>query len=66
MSALLQNLVNRLYAHGFVTDIESGVTAKSLNEGTIRLISAKKKEPEWLLNFRLKVFRHWLMMSKLE
>ncbi len=63
MSALLQNLVNRPYLHGFVTDIESDVAAKGLNEDTIRLISMKKREPEWLLEFRLKAFRHWLTMT---
>ncbi len=57
MSALLQDLVNRPYPHGFVTDIESDVAAKGLDENTIRLISAKKNEPEWLLEFRLKAFR---------
>ncbi len=64
MSAVLQNLVDRPYAHGFVTDIESDVAAKGLNEDTIRLISAKKNEPEWLLEFRLKAFRHWLTMTE--
>ena len=63
MSALLQSLVNQPYKHGFVTDIESDVAAKGLNEDTIRLISAKKREPEWLLEFRLKAFRHWLTMT---
>ena len=58
MSTLLQNLVVRPYAHGFATDIESDVTAKGLDEDAIRLISTKKNEPEWLLDFRLKVFRH--------
>ena len=64
MGALLQELVNRPYKHGFVTDIESDVAAKGLNEDTIRLISAKKNEPEWLLEFRLKAFRHWLTMTQ--
>jgi len=64
MSAALQNLVNQPYRHGFVTDIESDVAAKGLNEDTIRLISAKKNEPAWLLEFRLKAFRHWLTMTE--
>ncbi|MGZ5798750.1 MAG: Fe-S cluster assembly protein SufB [Caldimonas sp.] len=63
MGALLQDLVDRPYKHGFVTDIESDVAAKGLSEETIRLISAKKNEPEWLLEFRLKAFRHWLTMT---
>ena len=54
MSAALQNLINKPYEHGFVTDIESDVAPKGLNEDTIRLISSKKNEPEWLLDFRLK------------
>ncbi|MDI1246197.1 MAG: Fe-S cluster assembly protein SufB [Rhodoferax sp.] len=66
MSAVLQNLVNQPYKHGFVTDIESDVAAKGLNEDTIRLISAKKNEPDWLLEFRLKAFRHWLTMTEPE
>ena len=51
MSAVLQNLVNQPYKHGFITDIESDVAPKGLNENTIRMISAKKNEPEWLLEF---------------
>ena len=66
MSAILDNLVNQPYKHGFVTDIESDVAAKGLNEDTIRLISSKKNEPEWLLEFRLKAFRHWLTMTEPE
>ena len=46
--------------HGFVTDIESDVAPKGLSEDTIRLISAKKNEPQWLLEFRLEAYRHWL------
>jgi Fe-S cluster assembly protein SufB len=64
MSTALQNLVNQPYRHGFVTDIESDVAAKGLNEDTIRLISTKKNEPVWLLEFRLKAFRHWLTMTE--
>ncbi|MDC8444923.1 MAG: Fe-S cluster assembly protein SufB [Nitrosomonas sp.] len=64
MSAALQNLVNQPYKHGFVTDIESYVAPKGLNEETIRLISAKKDEPEWLLNFRLEAFQKWLTMTE--
>jgi len=64
VSAVIQNLVNQPYKHGFVTDIESDVVAKGLNEDVIRLISGKKGEPEWLLEFRLKAYRHWLTMSE--
>ena len=62
MSAVLQHLVNQPYKHGFVTDIESDVAPRGLSEETIRMISAKKHEPDWLLDFRLKAYRHWLTM----
>ncbi len=64
MSTVLQNLVNQPYQHGFVTDIESDVAPKGLNENTIRMISAKKNEPEWLLEFRLKSYQGWLKMKE--
>jgi Fe-S cluster assembly protein SufB len=64
VSAVIQNLVNQPYKHGFVTDIESDVVAKGLSEDVIRFISAKKGEPEWLLQFRLSAFRHWLTMTE--
>lgn len=64
MSAVLQSLVNQPYKHGFVTDIESDVAPKGLNEEIIRLISAKKNEPDWLLTFRLNAYRHWLTMTE--
>jgi Fe-S cluster assembly protein SufB len=64
MSTALHNLVNQPYKHGFVTDIESEVVPKGLSEDVIRLISAKKNEPEWLLEFRLTAYRHWLTMEE--
>jgi Fe-S cluster assembly protein SufB len=64
MSTALQNLVNQPYQHGFVTDIEADVAPKGLSEDTIRLISAKKNEPEWLLELRLTAYRHWLTMDE--
>ncbi|MDP1559308.1 MAG: Fe-S cluster assembly protein SufB [Nitrosomonas sp.] len=64
MSAVLQNLVNQPYKHGFVTEIESEVAPKGLNEAVIRMISAKKKEPEWLLTFRLEAYKKWLSMTE--
>ena len=60
MSAVLQQLVKQPYKHGFVTDIESDVAPKGLSEDTIRMISAKKNEPAWLLDFRLGAYRTWL------
>ena len=50
------------YKYGFVTDIESDKAPKGLNEDIIRFISAKKNEPEWMLNWRLKAYRHWVKM----
>jgi len=64
MSEVLQDLVNQPYKHGFVTDIESDVAEKGLSEDTIRLISSKKNEPEWLLEFRLKAYQAWLKMEE--
>ena len=64
MSAVIQNLVNQPYKHGFHTEIEADTVAKGLNEDVIRTISAKKNEPEWLLEFRLKAFRHWQTMTE--
>ncbi len=64
MSTVLQKLVNQPYKHGFVTDIESDVAPKGLNEDTIRLISTKKNEPLWLLEFRLEAYRQWLRMDE--
>jgi Fe-S cluster assembly protein SufB len=66
MSAALHNLVNQPYKHGFVTDIESEVVPKGLSEDVIRMISAKKEEPEWLLEFRLSAYRYWLTMTEPE
>jgi len=63
-STALQNLVNQPYRHGFVTDIEADVVPKGLSEDVIRLISHKKNEPQWLLEFRLQSYRHWLMMAE--
>ena len=62
MSAVVQDLVNRPYAAGFVTPIDAETAPRGLSEDTIRLISAKKREPEWLLEFRLQAYRHWLTM----
>jgi len=64
MSAVLQNLIDKPYEHGFVTDIDADTAPKGLSEDIIRLISRKKNEPEWLLEFRLKAYRHWLTMTE--
>lgn len=52
------------YEAGFVTDIEMDLAPKGLNEDIIRLISSKKREPEWMLDLRLKAYRHWLTMPE--
>ncbi|WP_028079414.1 Fe-S cluster assembly protein SufB [Solimonas soli] len=61
IEALVQN---RKYEAGFVTDIESERVPPGLSEDVIRLISAKKREPDWLLEFRLKAYRRWLTMAE--
>ena len=66
MSAKSENmeaLVRKEYEHGFTTDIDSDTVPPGLNEDVIRLISKKKNEPEWLLEWRLKAYRHWLTMD---
>src|SRR5437660_12870250 len=56
--------VQQPYKYGFVTDIESEVVPPGLNGDVIRLISAKKSEPEWMLDWRLKAYRNWLKMQE--
>jgi Fe-S cluster assembly protein SufB len=51
------------YKYGFVTDIDTDVIQRGINEDVVRLISAKKNEPEWMLDFRLKAYRHWLTLK---
>jgi len=60
----VRDLADEKYKYGFVTDIESETAPKGLDEDTVRFISAKKNEPEWLLDWRLKAFRHWLKMPE--
>src|SRR5256714_13517257 len=60
----IEVLANKEYKYGFVTDIESDMIPRGLTEETIRLISAKKNEPVWMLEFRLKAYRHWLTMKE--
>jgi len=60
----IESLVKQEYKYGFVTDVESESAPPGLNENIIRLISAKKKEPKWLTDWRLKAFRHWLTMPE--
>jgi len=60
----VRELSERKYEFGFVTDIESETAPKGLSEDIVRFISAKKGEPEWLLEWRLKAYRHWLTMPE--
>jgi Fe-S cluster assembly protein SufB len=64
MSTSLQQVTSEEYKYGFVTNIESDSVAAGLNEDVIRFISEKKGEPEWLLEFRLKAYRHWLTLTE--
>jgi Fe-S cluster assembly protein SufB len=60
----IEDLVNREYQHGFYTDIEVDTVPQGLNEDVIRLISGKKLEPEFMLEWRLRAYRHWLTMKE--
>ncbi len=60
----MERLVNKEYEHGFYTDIESDTLPPGLDEGVIRHISAKKNEPEFMLQWRLRAYRHWLTMRE--
>ncbi len=61
---ILEQITSSEYKYGFVTNIEADEAPKGLTEDTIRFISAKKNEPEWMLEYRLKAFRHWLKMEE--
>ena len=60
---LVRRLAEEKYKYGFTTDVHTDIIDRGLTEDTVRLISEKKGEPEWLLEFRLKAFRHWLTME---
>src|SRR3990172_2434201 len=59
-----EQLASQEYKYGFVTDVESETIPKGLSEDVVRLISEKKGEPEWLLEWRLKAYRLWLTMKE--
>jgi Fe-S cluster assembly protein SufB len=63
-NAAIEEIARQEYKYGFVTDIEADTVPPGLSEEIVRFISAKKEEPEWLLEFRLKSFRHWLTMKE--
>jgi Fe-S cluster assembly protein SufB len=62
----VKKVAEKKYEYGFTTDVHTEIIDKGLNEDVVRLISAKKGEPEWMLEFRLKAFRHWLTMKQPE
>ena len=63
---LVRSIAEKKYEFGFTTDVHTEVIPTGLDENVVRLISAKKGEPEWMLDFRLKSFRHWQTMKQPE
>src|SRR5687767_13893579 len=61
---MLQDLTEKEYKYGFVTEIEEERVPPGLSEDVIRLISGKKNEPAWMLEWRLSAYRHWLTMTE--
>jgi len=61
---IIENFASQEYKYGFVTDIEADAAPPGLNEDIIKLISSKKQEPQWLLDWRLKAFKHWQTMEE--
>ena len=60
---ILNEAINRKYEYGFTTNIEQETLPPGLNENVIKIISSKKDEPEWLLDWRLKAYRRWKKMK---
>ena len=65
-NATVQEIASREYPYGFVTDLEADTAPRGLNEDVIRMISAKKNEPSWMLDWRLRAYHHWLTLEKSE
>ena len=63
-NAFVRQVAEQKYEYGFTTDVHTEIIEKGLNEDVVRLISQKKGEPEWMLEFRLKAFRHWTTMEE--
>ncbi len=63
MSSTPEEFIDQDYKYGFVTDIATETFEKGLSEEVVRAISARKEEPEWMLEYRLKAYRHWLTME---
>jgi len=64
--SISEALINQDYKYGFVTEIEADTAPRGLDEDIVRFISAKKNEPTWLLDWRLKAYRHWVRLEKSE
>ena len=60
----VRKIAEQKYAFGFTTDVATDIIEKGLNEEVVRLISQKKGEPQWLLDFRLEAFRYWQQMEQ--
>ncbi len=65
-NATVQEIASREYPYGFVTDLEADTAPRGLNEDVIQMISAKKNEPSWMLDWRLRAYHHWLTLEKSE
>src|ERR1041384_7133589 len=63
-NSVLEQHINSEYKYGFTTEIETDTFEKGLNEDVVRALSKKKNEPEWMLEFRLKAYRHWLTLNE--
>ena len=63
-NALVRERADKKYEYGFTTDVETDIIPVGLNEDIVRLISQKKHEPEWMLEFRLRAFRHWQTLKQ--
>ena len=61
---LVRRVAEQKYEYGFTTDVHTEIIPVGLTEDVVRLISSKKGEPEWMLEFRLKAFRHWQTMKQ--
>ena len=61
---IISEVTSGEYKYGFTTDVETDTIPKGLSEDVVRIISEKKGEPEWMLEFRLKAYRHWLTMEE--
>ena len=63
-NSFVREVADKKYEYGFTTDIQTDIIEKGLSEDVIRLISLKKEEPDWLLNFRLEAFRYWQTLEQ--